>query len=102
MPSVHSLGNTEKMMRFLESGRADVALTNTVDGNLILKKLGLSSIVPSDKPLAVLELYHYIHEKHRGLVPRVDAVIKEMKASGELAALIKKAEKQVIEKLLHG
>ena len=95
---VQDINGSESMMRFLQKGRADVALTNTVDGNLVLKKLGYTNIVPIDKPLAVSDLFNYIHQDHKDLVPKVDAMIKKMKANGEMKALIKKAEKQVIEK----
>ena len=92
----HDLNSTEQMMKFLAAGRADVALTNTVDGLIVLKELGITNIIPIQKPLAVLDLYNYIHEDHKDLVPKVDAVIKEMKASGELSRIIKDAEKQII------
>lgn len=96
IPSAYDLDSTEQMLKFLISGRADAALTNTVDGMIFIKKLGITNIVPISKPLAVLDLYNYIHEKHKDLVPRVDAVIKEMKASGELDEVIKKAEEKII------
>jgi polar amino acid transport system substrate-binding protein len=95
MPDVYDINDTEKMMTFLQKGRADVALTNTVDGNLVLKKLGYTDIVPIDKPLARLGLYHYIHDDHKDMAPKVDKVIKQMKASGRLKALIEKAERRV-------
>ncbi|WP_186442982.1 hypothetical protein [Desulfobotulus alkaliphilus] len=44
----------------------------------------------------MLDLFHYLHEKNRHLIPRVDAVIKEMKQNGELDILIKKAEEKVL------
>jgi len=97
MPDVYTIGSTEQMMEFLNDGRADVALTNTVDGLMALQKLGFTGIVPLDKPLAVLNLYHYIHSDHLELVQEVDAAIKEMKGNGQLKQLIKQAEKQVLE-----
>ena len=84
------------MMKFLNIGRADIALTNTVDGLLVLKKLGYTNIIPIDKPLAVLDLYHYIHEKNKHLVSKVDKVINQMKANGELQKVIKDAEAEII------
>ncbi|MCW7752970.1 transporter substrate-binding domain-containing protein [Desulfobotulus sp. H1] len=96
---IHEVNTTEQMMQFLQHGRADVALANTVDGMLILKKLGFEDILTVDKPLAVLDLFHYIHEKNKHLVPRVDAVISEMKQSGELDILIKKAESRIIQQV---
>lgn len=98
MKNVKDMNSTSQMMKLLQSGRADVALTNTVDGILVLKKLGYKNIVPLKKPLAVLDLYHYIHVKHKDLVPRVNKVLKKMKASGELKKLIKKAENKVVNK----
>jgi len=96
MPKVQSIGNTERMMKFLNAGRADIALTNTINGRLVLEKLGIRDIVAMENPLEVLHLYHYIHVKHKEIIPKVDAVIKQMKDSGELRILIKKAEQKVI------
>jgi len=97
MPDVYTIGSTEQMMEFLNDGRADIALTNTVDGLMALNKLGFTEIVPLDEPLAVLDLYHYIHSDHLKLVKKVDAAIKRMKGNGQLKQLIKQAEKQVYE-----
>jgi len=95
---IYDLNSTKQLMLFVDKGRTDVALTNTIDGLMALKELGLKNIIPIKKPLATLNLYHYIHESHKDLVPRIDAKIKEMKASGELAKIIKEAEKTVLEK----
>lgn len=97
MPDVHNIKNTTNMMEFLHRGRADIALTNTVDGILVLKQMGYSHIIPLGQPLAVLDLFNYIHEDHAELVPVVDAVIKDMIATGELAEVIKNAEEKIIE-----
>jgi ABC-type amino acid transport substrate-binding protein len=96
LSNVDDKDTTVQMMKLLDSERTQVALTNTVDGNLVLKQLKLNSIVPIEKPLAVLDLYHYIHEDHKDLVPKINAVIKEMKASGEMDKIIKEAEGKVI------
>lgn len=96
LSNVHTIDSTDKMMKYLLAGRADVALTNTTDGLLALKKLGISNVKPVDKPLAVLELYHYIHEGKADIVGKVDDAIKAMKASGELEAVIKQSEQKVI------
>ena len=99
LENVFDLKNTETMMEFLARGRADVALTNTVDGLLVLEKLGYENIGPIEKPLAVLDLYNYIHENHADIVPLVDKAILDMQSSGELKQLIAKAEAAVIQSL---
>lgn len=94
---VKDVTSTEQMMQLLQTGRYEVALTNTVDGNLVLKKLGMTDeIGPIEKPLAVLDLYTYIHEKNADLVTKVNDMIQSLKDSGELAEIIKAAEDEVI------
>ena len=100
MPFVHDIKNTSNMMEFLTRGRADIALTNTVDGELALKKMRITNVKKLGPPLAVLDLFNYIHESKADIVPEVDAAIREMQASGELDAVIKVAEEEVIEQII--
>ena len=95
--SVVDLNNTRQIMQFLAAGRANVALTNTVDGLMTIEELGLDEIEPVGVPLERSELYHYIHQKHEELVPKIDHVIKQMIISGELERIIKDAEAAVID-----
>ena len=48
--------------------------------------------------MEALELFHYIHKDHKKLVSRVDAVIREMIATGEMQDLINKTELQIMKK----
>jgi ABC-type amino acid transport substrate-binding protein len=93
---VVEMNSTENMFKILQSGLVDVVLTNTIDGQLILKKLGYQNIVPAKMPLAVFPLYHYIHQKNKKLVPLINQEIMRLRQSGELETLIALAEKQVI------
>lgn len=95
-PDVFDLKNTETMMEFLNRGRADIALANTIDGILVLNRQNYQEIIPMDQPLDVLDLYIYLHEKHAHMVDEVDKMIMEMKNNGELMELVKKAEDSVI------
>jgi polar amino acid transport system substrate-binding protein len=94
--NVSDVDSTDQMMWLVEKGTVDVALTNTIDGLTALRTLNIDDIVPLDTSLATLDLFHYIHESHKDLVPLVDNTIKEMLASGELSIIIKAAEKKVI------
>lgn len=96
MPHVFDMDNRIAMMKVLENGRVDVAITNTIDGLQIIQKGKFSNVINSGKPLAVLKLYHYIHESHKDLVPKIDEVIIKMKENGELETLINEAEKEVL------
>jgi len=97
LTNVSNVSSTEAMMRLLNDNLVDVVLTNTLDGLLTIKRLELDNIIASTKPLARLDLFHYIHEDHKTLIPKVDKEIKKMKASGELSEIIEKAKKQIMD-----
>ncbi|AOT10832.1 substrate-binding periplasmic protein [Pseudoalteromonas luteoviolacea] len=92
---VEDMDTTAQALKLVSKGLADVALTNKTDGLIYLKKLGINNVTHSPS-LAVLDLYHYIHESQQHLVPLVNNKLIEMKESGELARLIKSAEQQVM------
>lgn len=95
LKNVQNVSNTKQLMELLQSNRVQVALTNTADGIHALNKLGYGNIIHLKKPLAVLKLYHYLHGKNKKLVPKINNIIKKMKASGELKVIIENAEKKV-------
>jgi ABC-type amino acid transport substrate-binding protein len=84
------------MFKLLFSNKVDVVLTNTMDGNAAISRLGLQNIVEMQKPLARLALYHYLHNKHDDLVPFIDKEINRLKANKEIDRLINNAEKRVM------
>jgi len=96
---ITKFANTNEMMLALDAGKIDVALTNTVDGYIVIGELGLKDINKFKKPLAVLDLYHYVHESKADIIPSVNNLIIEMNKSNELSELIQKIETKVIYKI---
>lgn len=92
MKNVHELKSTIQMMNTLRKNRADIALTSSIDGDRVLKMYDIEDIISIEEPLSVLPLFHYIHNTHKNIVPKVDAVINEMKVSGEMQKLINHAK----------
>lgn len=92
---VYNSKNSEQLFKQLQQGTIDIALTNYLNGELTIKQLNLNNIVAVNKALDHEPLYHYLNKKHQQLVPQVDEAIKQLSASGELAQIIKKAEKDV-------
>ncbi len=86
------------MMAFLAAGRADIALANRIDGLSVLKAEKIDSVHPL-LTLAKHELYIYLNENRKELVPRLDDAIKAMHASGELEALIVASEREFMESI---
>jgi ABC-type amino acid transport substrate-binding protein len=82
----------------LDAGRIDLLITARINGLLMTKDLGLGTIKPLSPPLSRLWVYHYLHERHKDLVPIIDAVFKAMQESGELEALREQATQQLLQK----
>jgi len=87
------------MFRMVQSGRVEMALTSALDGQAKLAEEGITDLVALEPALKTLELYHYVHEDHADLVPIIDAVVQEMKASGELQELRAQFEADLLAEL---
>ena len=88
MSRVTAATSLENMIRMLDAGRFDLVVTDLFSGRAAVRKLKLQShIVALSPPLERIYIYHYLHQRHRDLARRVEAVVQEMDASGELARL---------------
>ena len=86
------------VIRMLDAGRIDLLITARINGLLLAKEFGLDAIKPLSPPLSRLWVYHYLHERHKDLVPTIDAVFKAMQESGELETLREQAVQQLLQK----
>ncbi|WLB57638.1 substrate-binding periplasmic protein [Bradyrhizobium japonicum] len=97
MARVTATTSLENMIRMLDADRFEVMVTDLFSGLVAVRKLNLQTrIVPLAPPLERIHIYHYLHERHRDLVPKVGKVIAQMEASGELAMLREALVKQVL------
>lgn len=97
MAHVTATASLDTMVRMLDADRFDVMVTDLFSGLVAVKRLNLQArIYPLSPPLERIRIYHYLHERHRDLVPEVGKVIAQMEASGELAALREALVKQVL------
>ena len=86
------------VIRMLDAGRIDLLITARINGLLLAKELRLDAIKPLSPPLSRLWVYHYLHERHKDLIPTIDAVFKAMQESGELETLREQAVQQLLQK----
>jgi len=83
------------MIKFLESNRADVALTNSLNGISVLNKSKRHNIEIVGH-LEKLDLYHYINSKYAQLIAKIDTIIQDMDRSGELTRLRSQFENEYL------
>jgi polar amino acid transport system substrate-binding protein len=99
MSDVHRATSLEELVRMLDRERFDLLVTDLFSGKVEIRRQQLDSrIRPLLPPLERIYIYHYLHERHRALVPHIEAVLREMKDSGELEQLRAKLVTQVLEK----
>ncbi|HET6160184.1 MAG TPA: hypothetical protein VFE34_17705 [Dongiaceae bacterium] len=97
MPNVQRATSLEDLVRMLDRDRFDLLVTDLFSGLVEIERLHLETrIKPLSPPLERIYVYHYLHERHRDLVPKIEAVLREMEASGELAQLRAKLVMQVL------
>ncbi|KVD78407.1 hypothetical protein WI89_31390 [Burkholderia ubonensis] len=103
MPQVEPTATMDQMMLMLAYNRIDVAVNDYFSGMLVIRRLGLDgqsrAVLP---PLQHIDMYHFLNERNRQLVPRVEAVIRNMRASGELRALRSQITQRMLKEALQG
>ncbi|WP_422376934.1 substrate-binding periplasmic protein [Roseibium sp.] len=85
---VWKAGSNTELFGMLAAGHLEAVVSASVAGRIAAKQLGLKGIEELDPPLERENLYHFLHEKHAHLVPKLTRVLRHMRETGELQALI--------------
>jgi len=97
MKKVRAIETLDQLLKMLDDDRLEVVVTDLFSGQVALKKLNLkSTIYPLSPPLEKIYTYHFLHQKHRDIIPKVERILQEMRVSGELEEL----RKEFIDQLL--
>lgn len=81
---IHFENDAVSLVRSLEKGLVDVVLLTKADVKSLNNKGALGQIKVHPKYLYQVKMYHYIHKKHRELIPELSLQIsKTMKAMKE-------------------
>jgi len=81
--------------RMLDMGRSDVALESYIGGMSVIRSLKLEDIYVLRPMLETLDMYHYVHKRHRELVPQLTKVIRQMKAENRQTDITRQVMTQV-------
>jgi ABC-type amino acid transport substrate-binding protein len=91
LKNVQIFSSPSTMMKMLNTNKIDLAILSKNSGIAILKQFGFESITALHLPLNRVPVYHYLHEKNIDIIPKIEATLSQMKASGELEDIRKKA-----------
>ena len=93
--NIYELDTIPLQLRFLCSSRADIAIGNPDELDLVLdseefRTKGIRRLSP---PLSELPIFGYLHRKHAGLVQPVTEALQEMKKDGTYDLIVKDIKK---------
>jgi len=86
--SLEMANNDESLFRLLQSSRVDLVVFDRLQGRAYLQKHNLRSVRILTPLLAKKDMFLYLHERHRGLIPPLTKALREMKADGSYQKLI--------------
>ncbi|MBI9088900.1 MAG: transporter substrate-binding domain-containing protein [Desulfobacterium sp.] len=86
----------EKIFLLLYNDRYDICVSSRITGLYQIKKQNLIGIKALDPPLETINLYHYLHQKHKAMIPKISKVLQSMEQEG----IIHKERALFVSKLL--
>ena len=86
----------EQLVNMLDLGRIDLAIHSLNSFEIQMKNSGLSSIHAIQEPLGSQSVHHYLRVENIELIQKVEAVLAQMKASGELDSLASQVRERFI------
>jgi len=93
--NVQVLNSWEATISALSTGRADVVIIPRTIANRIIKSYPNINIIINEPPIVSLPIFHYLHEKHRSMAPKIEKVIKKMATNGTIKTIIDKTRKEL-------
>lgn len=88
--SVAKLTHSSQLFHMLAKDRLDIVVISQVTGETHLRDYREQGIYMLEQPIATANLYHYLHKKHRGLLPEVEASLTDVIASGYVDKVLAK------------
>lgn len=77
-----TVDNPEQLFNMLDKNRIEIALYDRWMGYGLAKKMTMSHVRVIEPPLAVREMFIYLHQRHADKVPAIAAALKAIKAEG--------------------
>ena len=88
---VQAVNSPAQLLKMLSNGRLDIIITSFVASHRLYQRLKAQAsplkLVRLDSQLPRIKLYHYLHERHRHLVPALTRQLRDMEQQGTLKAM---------------
>lgn len=83
-PSTHitTVDNPEQLFSMLDKNRIDAALYERWLGHALARQMGVQMVHVVEPPLAVREMFIYLHRRHADKIPAIASALRAVKADG--------------------
>jgi polar amino acid transport system substrate-binding protein len=81
---VSKFSTYEKVFMLVAKDRYDICISSRITGFYQIKKQDLLGLKPLEPPIAEFKLYHYLHKKHKDLVPKISDSLLKMQQEGTI------------------
>ncbi len=85
-----------QLVKMLNLGRIDVFVDSRLNGLLAFQQANIKNFMILEPPLVELPLFHYVHKKHKAIVPRITDVFEKMQEEGRFQTMRKEFEKNLL------
>lgn len=83
---VTMVNKNQQLFSMLAAGRTDVIVVSLLNGLKVLESGTYKDVIVLTPFIELYPLYHYLHVRHKGLVPKLTQVLQDMQAEGVIAA----------------
>jgi len=84
------VGKPDNIARMVMKDRVEIGILLTYDAEKFASEM--SSLRVIEPPIETVALYHYVHFKHRSLVPLLKEVLIKMHKTGEVREILQRAQ----------
>ena len=78
------LDSNYQLFKALVNGRVDVIVLAHLNALVEIRQHGFSGIKQLNPPIFKLPVYHYLHKKHKSLIPKLEKIIRKLKNDGTI------------------
>ncbi|MDP3427047.1 MAG: transporter substrate-binding domain-containing protein [Humidesulfovibrio sp.] len=85
--SLARVKNIDALFTLLDKNRIDAALVDPLMGWAVIRRRGLVGMRALKPALTRQDMHLYLNKRHAGLVPRLDAILRQMRRDGTISRL---------------
>jgi polar amino acid transport system substrate-binding protein len=84
----YKVNRYNQLFHFLEKDRVQIVISSKISGNMHLSRTGITGIKMHKGSLIQIPLHHFLHKRHKKLIPEINFAILSMKKEGLIDKIV--------------